>query len=623
MSRTFRAARRVFKTPASQIKYPSSMQHVGTKGGSSIVHARYTPGHAYLSDRIAQLGTESVFHKTQLVYESRTEPLWWACSCSKNNGGNKKVVRSWIMRRLRVAFVESLKRIGYDKDGYPLEEAISEEVQEPLFATINMYAQESLAATKFTELQGEMDLLVKTIIRIHRKKLTNDAKGGQLWSRRGDRTMSNDGHYRNESGKRTDSNDRSQRRSDDRQAISHRAAQRLSGLGKVEAGVTVLLTHDKRLVWTPFTHLVPKSQTIHKANLKPQIEFPSILLPPNISSGSIVDITVARNLASEEKIQSAFLALQDNIYRSFGAISPSPPVLRCRNATQTSVVLEWDPIELATSDVISLSLFRNGQKAGSIPRPGVMQSTKISGLAVDTEYIFHLVLKTTAGTFSSERVTVKTHKMTDLSGITVTPGILPAQLRDSLTKAIERIGAKITDTVRIDTTHFVTTEGRGLAWEKAVEMNIPVVRPEWVEGCERGGRIVGVRQYYLDADPRQRQVAAGLPTQHPQQQQKPETVKESAPSPRVEGDGTNGHTPPPPPAKDTEKVEGGNSEDEEEEQEEPKSAVADEPKSRVEDRQQKLALRPADATPKEKKDEEGSDSGDVTPGNSSFQDVAL
>lgn len=355
-----------------------------------------------------------------------------------------------------------------------------------------------------------------------------------------------------------------------------------------------------------------------------QIEFPSILLPPNISSGSIVDITVARNFGSEQKSQSSFIALQDAIFNSFGASEPTPPVLRCKNATQTSVVLEWDPIEVATADIISLSLFRNGQKAGNIPRPGVMLSTKISGLAVDTEYTFHLVLRTSAGTFSSEKVVVKTHKMTDLSGITVTPGILPAQLRESLMKAVERIGAKMADTVRIDTTHFVTTEGRGIAWEKAVEMNIPVVRPEWVEGCERGGRIVGVRQYYLDADPRQRQVVQAQP--------EPEPAKESPlPSPPADTNDSGGRqaVPPTPPAKDAAKEEEESSEEEEEDTKE-KTQVPDEQKVRVEDRDQhKVALRPADpaAESKEKKEEpaEGEEegSGSATPGNSSFQDVAL
>lgn len=144
--------------------------------------------------------------------------------------------------------------------------------------------------------------------------------------------------------------------------------------------------------------------------------------------------------------------------------------------------------------------------------------TKISGLAVDTEYTFYLVLKTSAGTYHSEKLAVRTQKMTDLSGITVTPGILPAPLRESLSGAIDRIGAKIAETVRIDTTHFVCTEGRGREWEKAAEMNIPVVRPEWIEGCEREGRIVGVRGYYLNADPRLRQVGQGVGVQNQQQQ---------------------------------------------------------------------------------------------------------
>jgi hypothetical protein len=271
-----------------------------------------------------------------------------------------------------------------------------------------------------------------------------------------------------------------------------------------------------------------------------------------------------------------------------------------------------------------------------------MQSTKISGLAVDTEYTFHLVLRTSAGTFSSEKVVVKTHKMTDLSGITVTPGILPQQLRDSLTKAVERIGAKMADTVRIDTTHFVTTEGRGIAWEKAVEMNIPVVRPEWVEGCERGGRIVGVRQYYLDADPRQRQVAQ---PEIPPQKSTLERVKLPVTSPPTAGpsNGSSQAIPPTPPSKDPkdqpkEDEESSEEDEDDEEEEKQKTTIPDEQKVRVEDRDQhKVAIRPAappstsgsEDTEKEKEQEkhevaeEGSGSGAQTPGNSSFQDVAL
>ena len=262
-----------------------------------------------------------------------------------------------------------------------------------------------------------------------------------------------------------------------------------------------------------------------------QIEFPSVLLPNDIASGSIVDITVARNHAAEDTSAAGFHSLQKRILNNYGINSPSPPVLRLRNATQTSLVLEWDPIDLATASLKSLSLYRNGSKAGSIPRPFETRSTKISGLAIHTEYTFHLVLRTTAGTYQSEKLTCRTHKMTDLSGITVTPGVLPPQQKEALASALDRIGGKMIDTVRIDTTHFVCTEGRGPLWEKAVEMNIPVVVPEWVDACESEGTIVSVRGYYLNADPKNRQLGPIQSTTH---QRTTSTV--SAAPPQFAGD---------------------------------------------------------------------------------------
>ena len=137
-----------------------------------------------------------------------------------------------------------------------------------------------------------------------------------------------------------------------------------------------------------------------------------------------------------------------------------------------------------------------------------MSSTKISGLQPDTAYSFYLVLRSSGGTYTSNTLSVKTHSMNNLTGITVTPGVLPPQLRESLEAAIDRIGARMVDSVRIDTTHFVCTEGRGRDWERANEMNIPIVRPEWVEGCEREGKLIGVRGYYLDANPKHRQIGS-------------------------------------------------------------------------------------------------------------------
>ena len=345
----------------------------------------------------------------------------------------------------------------------------------------------------------------------------------------------------------------------------------------------------------------------------PQIEFPSILLPPDISSGSIVDIDVGRNYKAEADAAKAFHELQSDIFRTFGQRTPSGPVLHCRNATQTSVVLEWDPIDVATAELRSLTLYRNGSKAGTIPKPSDVHSTKLSGLAVDTEYVFHLVLKTSAGTFSSEKLKVQTHKMTDLSGITITPGFMPTALRESLQRSVERIGAKIADTVRIDTTHFVCNEGRGPAWEKAVENNIPVVVPDWVLGCEREGRIVGVRGYYLNADPRLRSVGPGT-SQSQSQQSLPQQQQAKPPmqSPRTEitpptperathDRDTDGTPPPPPPKDDTS---------------ERSTASTPEPKSQTEEQKVRTEdLKPPSDKEKAQSEDSADDDSEPEPSN--------
>ncbi|KAJ5622551.1 hypothetical protein N7528_005783 [Penicillium herquei] len=410
-------------------------------------------------------------------------------------------------------------------------------------------------------------------------------------------------------------------------------------VGKVDAGVAVLLTKDNRL-----------------------IEFPSVLLPNNISSGSIVDITVARNHAAETANATAFQSLQKRILNTYGVKTPSPPILRLRNATQTSLVLEWDPIDLATASLKSLSLYRNNSKAGSIPRPLETRSTKISGLAIHSEYTFHLVLRTTAGTYQSEKLTCRTHKMTDLSGITVTPGILDPARKDALGETLERIGGKMIDSVRIDTTHFVCTEGRGPLWEKAVEMNIPVVVPEWVDACESEGTIAGVRGYYLNADPKARQLnvihgsshqrttstmsaattAQGRPSTQPQRTEQPEPAAEPPLTPFPGGETSiqpqaqtqevssedDDAAPPPPPKDESEAPEetaqpNGDSEPVPESEEKPLDADDAEPEAENREDDSKEATLPQNRPDEEPESQDEKSKGKGKEGEGDFSEVTL
>ncbi|KTW27441.1 hypothetical protein T552_02419 [Pneumocystis carinii B80] len=249
-------------------------------------------------------------------------------------------------------------------------------------------------------------------------------------------------------------------------------------VGKVDAGVAILLTSDCYLV-----------------------EFPSLLLPHGIQTGSILDISISRNYEAENKEKEDFQELQKKIHETFGIKKPTTPVLRVKNVTQTSVVLEWDPIELGTTELRSLTLYKNGLRLGKIPKATTTTSTKLSGLALNTEYSFQLVLKTSGGTYFSEFVIVRTHEITDLSGITVCVGELNENDKKELEQTIKRIGARpIQSKVKIDTTHFITSRTSGSEYKKAISMNIPVVTLDYIRSCDAEKKIVNVCKYYFSSD---------------------------------------------------------------------------------------------------------------------------
>ncbi|GAA5850975.1 hypothetical protein JCM8547_009144 [Rhodosporidiobolus lusitaniae] len=255
-------------------------------------------------------------------------------------------------------------------------------------------------------------------------------------------------------------------------------------IGKIDAGIAVLI-----------------SDSVHL------IEFPSLLLPPGVGPGSIVNIACSRNVAAEKQHARDFWDLQQAIFDEFGAEEPSPPKLRVRNTTQTSVTLEWDKLDLASASLISLSMYRNGQRLTTIPNPLSNTSTKLSGLQLDTDYSFHLVLKTTAGTFSSPIVKTRTHTIDNTTGISVCFGLVqPDELLEEAQKAVREMGAKASETLQIDTTHFVATSsasrsnpqgGPGVEYQKAVQLSIPVVSPEWLLACHRSQKLVPISAYYL------------------------------------------------------------------------------------------------------------------------------
>ncbi|ELU45697.1 fibronectin type III/BRCA1 domain-containing protein [Rhizoctonia solani AG-1 IA] len=260
-------------------------------------------------------------------------------------------------------------------------------------------------------------------------------------------------------------------------------------VGKLDAGMAILIGERAHL-----------------------IEFPSLLLPPGVTSGSIVNISVNRNVAEEKRQQKEFWELQDSILETFGQVARR----KVRNVTQTSVTLEWPLIKLATAKLRSLDIYRNGQRLATIPSPTTNTSTKLSGLDVNTEYTFQLVLRTTAGTYPSNVIRLRTHTITDTSGISVCFGTVQDTVMLEQAKLVLReMRAKWSDKIQIDTTHFVCTTpaaapssgqatgGPSVEYQKALQMSIPVVQPHWILAChaEKNIRMVPISGYYLGATP--------------------------------------------------------------------------------------------------------------------------
>ncbi|EIN11014.1 hypothetical protein PUNSTDRAFT_85507 [Punctularia strigosozonata HHB-11173 SS5] len=266
-------------------------------------------------------------------------------------------------------------------------------------------------------------------------------------------------------------------------------------VGKLDAGMAILLGERAHL-----------------------IEFPSLLLPPGTTTGSIVNIAVHQNVAEEERRDREFWELQNDILETFGTKSPEPPKLELRNVTQTSVTLEWPSLSLATAKLRSLDIYKNGERLATIPAPLQNTSTKLSGLELDHEYTFQLVLRTTAGTYPSNIVRVRTHTMTDTSGISVCFGnVQDSVLLENAKLALREMRAKWSDKIQIDTTHFVCTTpaatpsgsqasgsmsgAPGVEYQRALQLSIPVVQPQWILACHADRRMVPIAQYYLGVTP--------------------------------------------------------------------------------------------------------------------------
>ncbi|CAJ0745762.1 1680_t:CDS:2 [Entrophospora sp. SA101] len=72
----------------------------------------------------------------------------------------------------------------------------------------------------------------------------------------------------------------------------------------------------------------------------------------------------------------------------------------------------------------------------------------------------------------------------DNNGIGESDNIKPKS-KQELIEIIKRIGAKYEEHVGPDTTHLICNAQGGIEYQRAIEGNIPIVKPEWLVACEK------------------------------------------------------------------------------------------------------------------------------------------
>ncbi|KAF9180363.1 Chitin synthase, class 5 [Haplosporangium sp. Z 27] len=247
-------------------------------------------------------------------------------------------------------------------------------------------------------------------------------------------------------------------------------------VGKVDAGMTILLTEDHHL-----------------------IEFPSLLLPKGVSAGSVVNISVNRDLDEEKHRLDEFWSLQDEILDQFGKNPPKTPTLRVKSLTQSTCILEWDSLVLNQASLRSLDVYKNGVKQGhSIANPFHTNQYKLQGLEINQEYSFYIEIKTSAGTLRSNEVKARTHTLENLTGTNICFGAFESEAAlEECKKLIVEIGGTWTEDVGIETTHLLCHVQGGDNYEAALHQSIPIVKPEWLKACVEHKKLQAALPYYL------------------------------------------------------------------------------------------------------------------------------
>ncbi|CAI8502815.1 unnamed protein product [Hanseniaspora opuntiae] len=251
------------------------------------------------------------------------------------------------------------------------------------------------------------------------------------------------------------------------------------------------------------------------------LEYPSALLPNDVKTGTVLTITIAANESAEKEKNNTFLNFQNNLLKNLPQYTTKPPVLKVKSKLQTSINLQWDELDLGASSLKSVTLWHKEIKTAvdseededidedELSQVATIYNTsntyKMTGLDIESKHAFQLRVDTSNGLYKSDVVVTSTLSSNDFSGFNVCVGALSTGTVtvDDVRAVADSLGIKNVNRVcNQDTTHFLTdvlddeNEVSDEHLLMAKELNIPIVAPNWLQGCATENKLLGVKGFY-------------------------------------------------------------------------------------------------------------------------------
>ncbi|GMF79212.1 hypothetical protein F9C07_2108387 [Aspergillus flavus] len=138
---------------------------------------RYVPKHVIspIASRYLASPTNPIRFKIQHLYATRDRTtLWWRVSL-QHLQQQKRVVRSWCARRVRIAFQRALKERGFDTEGRRIRPssgegaAVSDGEGDNLVGSVDILVRPQCVQEDYATVQADMNTLVDSLIQNRNK----------------------------------------------------------------------------------------------------------------------------------------------------------------------------------------------------------------------------------------------------------------------------------------------------------------------------------------------------------------------------------------------------------------------------------------------------------------------